>query len=602
MTIKNVAGALAQIPTLATLARAMKPKPSATSDSFSARVEVLAKRYPECSAVVFEGRELNWKALNALSNQYAHALHGMGLRQGDCAALFMENRIEFLGALLALNKLGVIAALINTNLKSKALTHCMEITDTQWCLFGEERLSTIDEVRLEADLNKVKTWIYVPDQNVTESPNWATNLAEESEYESASNPKQTLLNTIADNALYIFTSGTTGMPKAAVMSNRRFLQSSTVASVAGLRCDVSDRIYLCLPLYHGTALFLGAGAAFNTGASLLLRRKFSGSQFLPEVRKHGATSFLYIGEICRYLLSTPDLEDDFNSPLTTVMGNGLRPDIWLAFKERFGIQRVSEFYGSSEGNMGFVNLLNKDCTIGTSTLPHTLVKYDVDADEVIKNAEGFCIEADVGEAGLLLGKITQENAFEGYTSQEATEQKIMRDVYENGDAWFNTGDLLKKIDVGFALSLPHYQFVDRVGDTFRWMSENVSTNEVGEAINTYSQIAFSNVYGVEVPNTNGRAGMAALLLEDGVSELDLAGFSALVCEQLPSYARPRFLRILPEMDTTGTFKMLKGDLREQRFDPAKVSDTLYVMKPGSDHYEPLSHDFADKILAGEGGY
>ena len=156
--------------------------------------------------------------------------------------------------------------------------------------------------------------------------------------------------------------------------------------------------------------------------------------------------------------------------------------------------------------------------------------------------------------------------------------------------------------MGFALGLPHYQFVDRVGDTFRWMSENVSTNEVGEVINTHPQVKFSNVYGVEVPATNGRAGMAALLLEDGQSELDLTSFSALVCDQLPAYARPLFLRLLPEMDTTGTFKMLKGDLREQRFDPDKVSDPLYVLKPGSERYEPLTREFANLVLTGNAGY
>ena len=602
MTVKTIANAIVQLPAIASLARELKPKSPTVTDCFSARVEILAQKYPEHSAVIFEGRELNWKALNALANQYAHALKGLGIKRGDCAALVMENRIEFLATLIGLNKLGAIAALINTNLRGKALTHCMKITDARWCLFGEERLQAIDEVRLESELNSIKGWIYVPDLGIENSPNWATNLAEESEYEAEANTVDSKANTIAERALYIFTSGTTGMPKAAVMSNRRFIQSSLMSSMGGLRCDVNDRIYLCLPLYHGTGLFLGAGAAFNTGASIFLRRKFSGSQFLPEVREHGTTCFLYIGEICRYLLSTPEAKDDYHNPLTTIMGNGLRPDIWLAFKERFGITRVAEFYGSSEGNMGFLNLLNKDCTIGTSNLPHTLIKYDIDADEVIRDDKGYCIKADPDEAGLLLGKITELTAFEGYTSADATEQKIMRDVYKDGDAWFNTGDLLKKVDVGFALGMPHYQFVDRVGDTFRWMSENVSTNEVGEVINTHPQIAFSNVYGVEVPNTNGRAGMAALLLEDGQQDLDLESFSSLVCEQLPVYSRPLFLRILTGMDTTGTFKMLKGELREQRFDTNKVSDLMYVLKPGSSRYEPLTEAFARKILAGDGGY
>jgi len=234
-------------------------------------------------------------------------------------------------------------------------------------------------------------------------------------------------------------------------------------------------------------------------------------------------------------------------------------------------------------------------------IPHDF-KYDVDADEIVRDAQGHCIKADKGEPGLLLGKITKQTAFEGYTSNEATEQKILRNAFKEGDAWFNTGDLMKTIDVGFSMALPHYQFVDRVGDTFRWKSENVSTNEVGEIINSHPQVAFCNIYGVEVPKADGRAGMAALILAEGASELDLQSFSEHVNRELPSYARPVFLRIQPEMDTTGTFKMVKGDLRKQGYDPDQVEDALYVMKPGASVYEPLDADFAAKIEAGEAGF
>ena len=335
---------------------------------------------------------------------------------------------------------------------------------------------------------------------------------------------------------------------------------------------------------------------------MFIRRKFSASNFLPEVREHGVTCFIYIGELCRYLLNTPEGEADYKNPLGTIMGNGLRPDIWKAFKERFGIQRVSEFYGSSEGNVGFLNLLNKDCTVGATTLPVALVKYDVDRDEILRDSKGHCIKVAAGEPGLLLGKITANTVFEGYTSKEATEQKVLRDVFKRGDAWFNTGDLMKTIDVGFAMGIPHYQFVDRVGDTFRWKSENVSTNEVGEILNAHPQIRFCNVYGVEIPGADGRAGMAALALADGVRELDLDSFSAHVNTQLPSYARPVFLRIQRELDTTGTFKLVKGELRKQAYDPDLVTDELFVMKPGSGKYVPLDRDFADQLRAGEGGY
>lgn len=602
MSIRKTRDVLRQLPALAAVAKALKPRPMTTNDCIGGRVEALAARYPQRSAVVSEGRQLSWEQLNAEANRVASALKAQGVERGDCAAIMMENRIEFLSSLIALNKLGLVAALINTNLSGRALSHCLAITDTRWCIFGEERLAEIDAVHADEALAGVERWLFVEDTGDHPCPDWATDLQQASLECTPDNPPDTGHNTIADRSLYVFTSGTTGLPKAAVMTNRRFILSSLTASLGGLRCDVNDRIYLCLPLYHGTALFLGAGAAFNTGASLFLRRKFSASHFLDEVREHQTTCFIYIGEICRYLLATPERKDDYHNPLTTVMGNGLRPDIWHAFKQRFGISRVSEFYGSSEGNVGFINLLNKDCTVGTGTLPHTLVQYDVDADEVIRDAKGRCIKAKRGEPGLLLGKITAATAFEGYTNAEATEKKVLRDVFKTGDAWFNTGDLLKTVDVGFALGLPHYQFVDRIGDTFRWKGENVSTNEVGEVINAHPQVHFCNVYGVEIPGTDGRAGMAAIVLEDTAGELDLASFSQHVCEQLPAYARPQFLRILPAMDTTGTFKMLKGDLRKQGFDPARVADPLLVMKPGSEHYEPLDAKFAAAALAGNGGY
>ena len=367
-------------------------------------------------------------------------------------------------------------------------------------------------------------------------------------------------------------------------------------------CDETDCIYLCLPLYHGTGLFLGVGASFLSGATMFVRRRFSASNFLREVREHGATCFIYIGELCRYLLQTEKQPDDHRNPLATIMGNGLRPDVWHEFKQRFGIKRIAEFYGSSEGNVGFVNLLNKDCTVGTTSLPLALVKYDVDADEIVLDGKGHCIRVEKGEPGLLLGKITRATVFEGYTNEEATESKILRNVFKKGDAWFNTGDLMKTIDVGFALGMPHYQFVDRVGDTFRWKSENVSTNEVGEIINGHPQVALCNVYGVEVPKADGRAGMAALTLAEGVKELDLENFSEYINRELPPYARPVFLRVLTEMDTTGTFKLVKGDLRKQGYDLDQIADAVYVMKPEKDTYEPLDKAFARRIGDGKAGY
>ena len=602
MRPKEIASTLAEAPTLLRLARALKIRPLDTHDCFAARVEQTARRYPENNAVVFEGRSCSWRELNGHANRYAAALRTLGLSRGDAVSVLLENRIEFLVTIIALNKLGVTAALINTNLTGRPLTHCVSITQSRLFIFGEERLDAVADVRRDSALAEIEDYLFVPDAHLAPCPAWARDLEAASAGESSDNPPETAEVTLGDTALYIFTSGTTGLPKAAVLSNRRYLLTAATSAIAGLRCDVNDRIYLCLPLYHGTGLFLGVGAAFCTGASMYIRRRFSASNFLREIRASGSTCFIYIGELCRYLLNTPAQPDDYRNPLTNVMGNGLRPDVWHEFKERFGIQRISEFYGSSEGNVGFINVLNKDCTVGTSSIPHALVRYDVDADEVVRDARGRCIRVAKGEPGLLLGRISEQTAFEGYTSAEATEKKILRDVFDEGDAWFNTGDLMRTVDVGFALGLPHYQFVDRVGDTFRWKSENVSTNEVGEIINSHPQVAFCNVYGVEVPRADGRAGMAAIVLAEGVEALDTEDFSAHVNRELPPYARPVFLRIQREMDTTGTYKLVKSELRRQGYDPEEVKEPLYVMKPGATRYEPLERDYAKTILAGEAGY
>ncbi|MEZ5571329.1 MAG: long-chain-acyl-CoA synthetase [Halioglobus sp.] len=602
MSLREVVTTLAEAKNLLHIAKEVKPRPLSTCDSLAARVERTTARFPEHIAIKFEGQTRTWRELNAQANRYAAALRAQGLVRTDTVSLIMENRIEFLAILIALNKLGVIAALINTNLTGKPLIHCIKITGSRLCIFGEERQESINAVRNEPELSGIENWLYVADTGAESCPGWAENLDEAAADQDSANPAETGKNTLADTALYIYTSGTTGMPKASVITNRRYLLSSALSYTAGLKCNENDCIYLCLPLYHGTGLFLGVGAALSTGASMFIRRKFSGSNFLSEVREHNATCFIYIGELCRYLLNTPESSDDHASPLTSMMGNGLRPDVWHKFKTRYGIKRIAEFYGSSEGNVAFVNMLNKDCTVGTTSVPIALVKYDVDADEIVRDAQGHCIKVAAGEPGLLLGKITEMTSFEGYTNKEDTEKKILRNAFKKGDAWFNTGDLMKTVDVGFSLGLPHYQFVDRVGDTFRWKSENVSTNEVGEILNGHPQIDFCNVYGVEIPRADGRAGMASLVLADGVDTLDIASFSAYVMEHLPAYARPIFLRIQGELDTTGTFKLVKGDLRKQGYDLEQVNDPLYVLKPRSDTYEPLDEEFAAILRAGDAGY
>jgi len=602
MGIVDVVSVLSEMPTLLKLKKGMVPRPASVADCFGARVEANALKFGQRSAIVFEGQEVNWSEFNALANRYAHYLKSQGVQRGDTVSVIMENRIEFLALLVGVNKIGVTAGLINTNLTGKPLVHCITVTHSKKCIFGSEVSGALNEVKDELGLTEGEDYFEMPDGGLDATTNWAKNLAEGAAAASSENPEETSLITLGEVALYIFTSGTTGLPKAAVLSNRRYLTSADMAAMAGFKCTEQDRMYICLPLYHGTGLMVGAGAAMVSGASMFIRRKFSASNFLPEVREHGCTLLVYIGELCRYLSNTEAQAGDDKNPLRSMMGNGMRPDVWLGFKKRFGISRVAEFYGASEGNVAFANLMNRDCTVGMTSAEVALVEYDVDNDEIVRDAAGRCVPVKAGEPGLLLGKITEDTVFEGYTDPEATEKKIVRSALENDDAWFNSGDLMRTVDVGFTLGYPHYQFVDRVGDTFRWKSENVSTNEVGEIINGFDQIKFCNVYGVEIPGTDGRAGMAAVTLQDGVSELDVDAFSTFLRSELPAYAVPLFVRIQPDIDVTGTFKMVKGDLRKQAYDIRSFDDTVYALLPGSDRYAAFDLAMLEKIEAREAGF
>ena len=575
------------------------PRPPETKDCYARHVESHAIQAPDHPCIEFEGRVVSYGEFNALANRIARRLEYRGLRRGDVVAVEMENSPEFLAVFIALSKLGAAASFMNTNLRGRQLAHCIKVCEPRLCVFGGELTGAIEEVKSELALQEGIDYFMVGGDAV---PNWAENLLESQAEMSVENLPGTAEITLGETCMYLFTSGTTGFPKAAVVSNRRALQTSTGFAKGGYRAKRTDRFYIPLPLYHGTGLLGGALVALVSGATLILRRKFSASQFWQEVRESRATCLTYIGEILRYLMNQPESPDDRNHRLERILGNGLRPDIFKQFRRRFGIKRITEFYGASEGNGAFLNLLNKDCTIGFSTAEFVLAAYDVDEDKILRDANGSVPLVEPGEAGLMLAKITENTRFEGYTDASATEGKIVRDVLEPGDAWFNSGDLIREADVGWTAGFKHYQFIDRVGDTYRWKSENVATNEVGEILNAYPPIEIANVFGVKVPGAEGRAGMAAIKLYEG-EELDLGRLSEYVNEQLPAYARPVFIRVLENMQVTGTFKLKKTEYRDAGFDLAKMGDDrAYVRKAGSQTYEPLTAEYLQVLRAGEGGF
>jgi fatty-acyl-CoA synthase len=406
--------------------------------------------------------------------------------------------------------------------------------------------------------------------------------------------------TIEDRALYIYTSGTTGLPKAANVNHyRMMLASYAFAGVMNTRA--TDRMYDCLPLYHTAGGLVATGAVLLNGGSIVIREKFSAREFWDDIVRWDCTLFQYIGELCRYLVNSPPHPLERAHRLRLACGNGLRPDVWPDFKARFQIPKIIEFYGATEGNVNLFNFEGKEGAVGripwflAHRFPTTVVRFDVELQQPVRNAQGFCVECDVNEPGEVIGKILKDPSkpgarFEGYATEVETNKKILRDVFEKGDVWFRTGDLMRKDEHGY------FYFVDRIGDTFRWKGENVSTTEVEEAIGQHDSVLETNVYGVLVPGRDGRAGMAAIVAQPN---LNLTTLREHLVKRLPDYARPVFLRIRHDIEVTATFKQKKLDLVKQGFDPSTISDPIYFNDPAAKAFVRVDAALYDRIRAGQ---
>jgi fatty-acyl-CoA synthase len=401
--------------------------------------------------------------------------------------------------------------------------------------------------------------------------------------------------TARDTALFIFTSGTTGLPKAARITHMRAqLYMRGFAGATGAKTD--DRIYIALPLYHATGGLCAVGAALLNGGAALIKRRFSATHFWSDVVEGGATMFVYIGELGRYLVNQPESPDERRHKLRLAFGNGLRPEVWEKVVGRFGVPRVLEFYGSTEGNVSMFNFDGQLGAIGRAPdyikrlFNIRLARFDVEAEAPVRGTDGRCIEVAVDEPGECLGEIKNDarTSYVGYADKAASEKKVLHDVFAAGDAWFRTGDLLRRDAEGY------FYFVDRIGDTFRWKGENVATSEVAGAAGEAPGVKEANIYGVKVEGMDGRAGMAGLVVD---ADFDPAAFAAYVEPRLPPYAQPVFLRLLPGIAVTGTFKYRKLDLVADGFDPGKVKDPLYVKGPKG--YQKLTKAVFAKIMAGE---
>ncbi|PCJ16624.1 MAG: long-chain-acyl-CoA synthetase [Gammaproteobacteria bacterium] len=588
--VKGLPNIIARIPAVYKSVLAGRKKNE--NQSMATLVEDLVVEHSGRPAIHYLDKTLTYAELNSEANKVAHYLQLQGVQRGDVVALLMHNRADYFINFLAIAKVGACTALLNHTQSGKVLAHSINLVSPVAAIIGEESMSQFDAVRADIFIPEDKIYT-VPDDlgatDVAEMPAHYANLIALSAGQSDANLESSKLITRSDHLCYIYTSGTTGMPKAAITSHDRFCGALASVNVI-MNLNKNDVFYLALPLYHATGLLACWGSVLAIGASVAVRRKFSASEFWDDVDKYQATIFGYVGEMCRYLLNQPPKHSDGRHTLKKMFGNGLRPGIWGEFKERFKVPTVLEFYGSSEGNSRFVNFFNIDNTIGIGVA--TLVTYDRDKEGVVKGADGFLIPVADGEPGLLLGEITSKNPFMGYTQGDKTEKAILRDVFKNGDAWYDSGDLLKH--VGCA----HYQFVDRLGDTFRWKGENVSTTQVENILSGHPCVADCVVYGVEIPGTNGKAGMAAITPKDG-QEIPLKELFDYASKNLPAYAVPVFLRHKDDVDTTGTFKYKKSDLKKESYGVTTCPDPTYVVLPKTKEYVALTEALQADIDGGK---
>lgn len=558
-------------------------------------VEKSARENPAGIAVQYRDTRLTYAQFNQWTNRIAHFFLAQGLRKGDVVNVLIENRPELLATVTGLAKIGVISALVNTSQTGKVLTHSINLVQPKRLIAGAECVPAISEVMADLDLDSDQFFWFADVDTLSDpgtAPGGWRNLAIELQGCPSYNTPTTQQVRRKDGLFYIYTSGTTGLPKAAVFNHGRWMKAYGGFGYT-FNLGASDVLYATLPFYHATAMVVCWGSVLAGNAGIAMRRRFSASEFWDDCRKFNATAIGYVGELCRYLLERPESPKDRQHLVRKMVGNGLRPNIWGGFKQRFGIEEVAELYGSSEGNVGFTNIFNFDNTVGFSPMPYALVQYDKEAEAPVRDKKGRMIKVKRGEVGLLIGEITDKTPFDGYTDPSKSQSCVFTDVFKSGDRYFNTGDLMREI--GFR----HAQFVDRTGDTFRWKGENVSTTEVENIMTGHPDLAEAVVYGVEIANTNGRAGMAAITPHAGHT-VDFDGLAAHLKRELPAYAVPVFLRVKEAMETTGTFKYQKSGLKNEGFDPAKTGgEAVYVMLPGSAAYVPVTDEVFAGINAGQ---
>lgn len=593
--INVFSGTLRILPDIGRILKGVYHLASAKPDKYQSigrMFEVRASQRPNHCFLRYEDSQYSYQAFNQWSNQICHYLSSQGIKSGDTIALMMENRPETLACVLAITKLGAIVSMINTTQKDDVLIHSLTTVIPAMAIIGEECIEAFSQVQSRIHKSPSFKTFYMADASSNPAPRGFIDLNLATQNLPKENPKSSQAIQMKQTAYYIFTSGTTGLPKASILTHFRWIKAMGAFGLSAFRIRKDDVFYVCLPLYHNNALTVSWASIVGAGATMVLTRKFSASRFWDDCRYYGVTAFCYIGELCRYLLNQPEKENDRNHNVRIMGGNGLRPDIWMNFKKRFGIPQIMELYGASECNIAFVNNLNLDMTAGFCPMSFNVIKYDIEQDAPVLNEQGFMIPVTKGETGLLIAEVTKRSPYEGYTNTKANQAKVLNNVFKKGDVYFNSGDLVQK------QGYKHVAFVDRLGDTFRWKGENVATTEVEEVANQFPQVEHSVAYGVKIPNTDGRAGMTAITLNTELNEFDVTGFTHHIKSKLPSYAVPIFIRIRPTQEITGTFKYKKGSLKTEGFNTQEFNEPVFVLLPGEQSYTLINSDLITQLKDG----
>ncbi|XP_042251805.1 long-chain fatty acid transport protein 6 isoform X1 [Thunnus maccoyii] len=553
-----------------------------------------AKKNPNKPFIIFENQSLTYQDVDRRSNQFANAFRTEGsLKQGDIVAVLMCNEPDFICVWLGLCKLGCEVAFLNVNIKAKSLLHCFHSCGAKTLVVGADLVRLVEEVLPDLKNDNMAVWV-VDHSSSSEGFNSLLDKVERMSGENLSDlPKVDIMS----NFLFIFTSGTTGLSKAARVGHLKAIMSMAFFQMCGATSD--DIIYITLPLYHMSASLLGIGGCIHLGATCVLKKKFSASQFWKDCVKYNVTVVQYIGELCRYLVNQPMVPEERAHSVRLAAGSGLRSDVWKEFVKRFGRIKIREGYGLTEASIGFLNYTDEVGPIGRASyfnklsMSFELLRYDTQTYEPVRTDCGRCLRAQIGEPGILVAPLTAMNQFLGYAGNKVqSEKKLVRDVFKVGDVYFNTGDLLLHDHRDFLY------FRDRIGDTFRWKGENVSTTEVSEVLGHLDFIQEVNVYGVTVPGYEGRVGMAAIVFKQDHKLNGPKLYSHLV-KTLPAYAWPWFLRIQTSLDVTETFKQQKVKLVHQGFNPEITQDPLYFLDISQKDYILLTVSVYQDIVSGK---